>query len=139
MWRWIPFKAYKEKINVKFFHSSAVNPSKALSLLVRSFPRSLGTIALLTRSWISLKWWDSSILFSFQIFIRYLAVPAIQITRISRKISIKQESVSQISITEVTKNLGIIWNIGWQGRLASLQRKTFGYNLLTRHWSNNRI
>ena len=135
----IPFKTYMEKINVKFFHSSAANPSKALSILVGSFPRSPGTIALLTRSWISLKWWGSSILFSFQIFIRCLAVPAMQITKILRKISKKQESVSQISITEVTKNLGIIWNMGWQGRLASLQRKTFGHNLLTRHWRNNRI
>ena len=35
----IPFKAYMEKINVEFFHSSAVNPSKALSILGGSFPR----------------------------------------------------------------------------------------------------
>ena len=71
---------------MKFFHSPAVNPTKALSILVGSFRRSLGTIALLTRSWISLKLWGSSILFSFQIFIRCLAVPAMQITKVSRKI-----------------------------------------------------
>ena len=124
-----------KKSMLNFFHSSAVNPSKALSILVGSFPRSLDTI----RSWISLKWWGSSILFSSQIFIRCMAVPAMQITKISKKIPKKQESMSQINITDITKNLDIIWNIGWQGRLGSLQKNTFEHDLLTRHWSNNRI
>ena len=71
---------------MKFFHSSAVNPSKALSILVGSIPRSLGTTALLVGSWISLNDGVRVYCFFFQIFIRCLAVPAMLITTISREI-----------------------------------------------------
>ena len=37
-----------------------------------------------------------------------MAVPAMQITKISKKISKKQKSMSQINITDITKNLDII-------------------------------
>ena len=87
-----------------------MNPSKALSILVGSIPRSLGTTALLVGSWISLNDGVRVYCFFFPNFHKMFGCSGNANNNNLKRNSKRKESVIQTdtSLIEATKNLDVI-------------------------------